>query len=503
MAAAGMAGGRWRLNLAELAGLVGVAALTAAALRRPRIDDASGTPLPGPTLGLALVGLGMLTAAVLARQAWRRREAGLAAAWPIAWRVIAVTLIGLFVAREGSHLRDVPLVNQAATVWTSDSWRRPFHSGFTPACGLLGALGLALGLAPAPRRRAGDGAGGGLVRAWTTVMAAGLAGLGLLSLAYGPISALVLIAIEAVRNALQSVPMPERRYPGLARRLDETIPAVLAAAAACTITAAWLSAELRSGADAAWSRVGRVARALSVLATAAAGLWLMTVTLPRLSRPLYEGLGPLLDSADWTTLAAGLVVLALGLAARATAPRPEFAAPAAPSPRWRLARALILVAIVVLLFDGVRFALAENLGPLVWPGPEAGDPPRVPRWLATRWAPWPSWYERWVHESGLPAQIINGYTSPAPNPWKVLLLDPANWPLLLAAGWLLALIVTPWLLPRPDTPPAFDAVGTDRHRAARFLAIAVGFAVLLAAALPTFLLGMLIVGYRSLRLGDP
>lgn len=496
------AGGRFRLSLNGLAVLVAAAALTAAALRRPRITNEFGQPLPGPTLGLVLVVLGMLAATVLARQAWARRGAGPAATWPIAWRLVALTLLGLFVAHEAALLRVVPLADQADLVWAGDSWRRPFHAGFVPACGLLGALGLSLGLAPAPSGRERPGPAG-LLRSWLSVLAAGLAGLGLLSLVYGPISTLVLIAIEAVQNALNLVPMHARRVPGLAGRLDAVIPELLAAATCCVVTGAWLTAELRAGADAAWSRAGRIGRALSVLATAAAGLWLLTVTLPRLSPPLVEGLALLLDRADRSVLAAGLALLSLDLAARATArrePRPTISTP----PSWsrRIGRVLLVLAGGVLLLDGVRFALADALGPLLWPGPQVGDPLRVPRWLATSWTPWASWYERWMHNSGLPSQLINGPSTPNPAPWQVLLLDPSQWPLLIAAGYLLVLLAARVLGPRSGAPSAFDAVATDRHRVGRFLSVAVGFVVLLAAALPTFVLGMLVVGFRTLRLGD-
>jgi hypothetical protein len=432
-------------------------------VRRPNLWIENGLPDTSQVLALVVAPAAVVMGTLLLRQLIRGR--GLEPA-RIAWRFAAVVLLAFYlIAQERTLHRPTP--ESGAFLWDA-------HVTLVPYCGLLGLLGLALGLAPAPLRRAGRRRVGWPFSLTMTALA-GTAGLGVLLVYDGAISSLVLIATEGVANALSPPPGPPR--PGIGGRMFAALPAVLIAAVVCLVSASWLVREVRDGGSRPLRRSGALARLLSVLATAGAGLWLATVTLPALWPELADGLGWLIGPGDRVILAAGFGALAAGLAARATAPRPVIESPRLPM-GVRLLRGagwlVLALSCLWILALAVSTALARAFPETGGLGvPLVNDP--SPFWSA--WA-------RLTSDLPRNAADVLGFV-----------VGPERWPSLLLLGWLAAHLIALLFARDRSRPAVLDSALCDRSTAVRFLADWAAFAVLLATAMTTLMMAGLLASY--------
>ncbi len=171
-----------------------------------------------------------------------------------------------------------------------------------------------------------------------TVVLAGVAGVLFLACWDVNICYLVLIALDAVSNAMHRpgemavlVARGGRANalltdPGLWRSLHTRIMLTGLEAALslvfCMITARWLGRDLRRGPvrrEAPWSAIGVLYRMITAVGTWGMGLWLMFGAIPYLHPALTEGGHTLLYPWGTSVIVAGFVVLSAGLAARGVA----------------------------------------------------------------------------------------------------------------------------------------------------------------------------------------
>jgi hypothetical protein len=284
------------------------------------------------TIGLVLEMLAIFMIVLLGREfagaIRRRRELGAgvrrAHALALLWRGAAIALLAWFVAYEWSVLR-YNFANEEAIGARFSGWREAYRlkQGLFPVCALMAMLGLALGM----------GAGAILGESprearrpyWLFVPLAGLAGLLVVAQPMGTsvIPYLVLIAIEAVTNALQHRLMAR---PGLSNRLLHAGMDASAALAVCLVMALCVAHDFeRARRKEPWATgaPGRWLRGLLLCATAASGICIATVTMPAIHPAFAEGFWQVLGRAEVFMIMAGFGVLATGLAARTVMDRPS------------------------------------------------------------------------------------------------------------------------------------------------------------------------------------
>jgi hypothetical protein len=201
------------------------------------------------------------------------------------------------------------------------------RQGLLPVCGALAIAGLALGMGagavfdePLPRRRR---------PAWLFVPLVGLIGVLLVVESdYSLIAYLVIVAVEAVSNAMYHASYPG---PGLSARLLSAGADAIVACVFCASLGMILASDFERARRAepwATTRVGRALRIVLLLATAAAGTYLMKVSIPRIHHALAEGLFQVLTPGVGCWIVTGVGALAMGLAARTIVPRSSRGGPA-------------------------------------------------------------------------------------------------------------------------------------------------------------------------------
>ena len=249
-------------------------------------------------------------------------------AWKIAWRSAAVGLLLCFIADQSSVLRidlerETLITNARPASGADYRLRQGLYAGLRA----LVIAGLALGMGagavfdePLPRRRR---------PAWLFVLLAGLIGILLMvESEYSLIAYLVIVAVEAVSNAMYHASYPG---PGLSARLLSSGADAIVACVVCGSLAMILASDFERARRAEpWetTRVGRALRIVLLLATAGVGTYLMKVSIPRLQPALAEGLFQVLKPGGVCWIIGGIGAFALGLAARTIVPRSPRAGPA-------------------------------------------------------------------------------------------------------------------------------------------------------------------------------
>ena len=242
----------------------------------------------------------------------------------IAWRIAAVSALVFIVAREWGILR-IDYMTLLKLSQERPGWREGYSEwqAMLPVCGLLAMLGLCLGMGaggilegPATRRPRPY---------WLFVPLSALAGLLFLAQPNGRmlIPPLVLLALEAVSNAMPHVIVPT---PSLATRLvragtDAGVAGIVCLALALMVARDFEKARRSESWGMTWR--GRLTRLLALLATIAVGTYIVIVTIPSIHPRFADGFRQILGLAEALTVMGGFSIFAAGLAARALAGRPS------------------------------------------------------------------------------------------------------------------------------------------------------------------------------------
>jgi hypothetical protein len=192
---------------------------------------------------------------------------------------------------------------------------------------------------------------------------------------------LVMLAIEAVENAMAHSTVPHGHWPGVFRRLQRAGVEGLIVLSTCIALGLWVSRELRRppsvpGAPDTAHRGSWILGILS-LVTALGAVRMLTVTIPTWQRLMADGLQIFLAPEVRTSIIVGFAGLAAGIAARA-ADLPVAPPPREESARWRpvwrglgyvLKAGVALTLIDVVLARVFYHAIAEqttNTGVIGW-----------------------------------------------------------------------------------------------------------------------------------------
>lgn len=458
----GGAGGGSGARLRDLVAVVGGAAVVLDLARRASAAQGGWGLARG--LGLLVFAVGIGLALIVAGQLGQRWRGARPRGGAIAWRVGVLAGLGWMLAGlAGALLADgSPYDEPRLQVATLQA--------------VLGLVGLALAVRPAgpsrPRRPS----------RWAlpSVVAAVAAGLTLVVLAAGIIPYLVLIAIEAVQNALTRGPLVRR--PILFDRMATTALAALPGFLGCMATATWVDDDLRAAlrdpiaARRPWGRAGLLARAGIVAVAAGGSAYLALAAIPALSPSLAEGITAGAGPGVLASLGLGYAGLALGLAARGAAalarsaggPSPAVVPPERPFGPWPrrllgLGGGLVAAEFAAAAIDraGGRLGLVED---------------RDRWWLPIslgRWIDWAHAPLRWVDQ-------------PVLRDWPDLVQRPDAYLVAAGSAWLLvALARLAWARGRGE-PAALDVVAGDRLATGRLLGWWAALAVALLGSLPGF-----------------
>ncbi len=376
-------GGRWQVSLADLIFLVLAAGLAAGLARGAR--DVWGTRSAGAlgtlavpfarTAGVlvevAAIWLALILARGLIGLVRRPRtdgEPGRRLRVPMAWRAAAIAVLLGLVMRESLILRvDYPTFSSRMSDagW---SWWYQMREGLLPICAILALIGIALGTGagliftrPVPRRPRPY---------WLFVPLAAIAGVLFVGLPTGwwtLIPHLILIALEAVNNALPpgSRATADTMSVRLLRAGIEAVPAALACVGLALVVARDIE-RARRGEPWATTRGGWIFRIVALAAVAAAGAFTALVVIPTVHPHLREGFRLVLDREVLMIILAGFGLASVGLAARVLVP------PSGDPPRWlRWLRAAVpiglLAVVLVSAFDHLPSStqLDPDLPPIV------------------------------------------------------------------------------------------------------------------------------------------
>lgn len=485
--------GRWQVSLADLSFFVLAAGLGVSIVRGARdvwATRATGTmgtsPVPfARTAGVAIAVAAVWLAMILGRRMisiLRGRRSGMAAGWralvaPLAWRAAALVLLLGFATREGWILRvDYKTFNTRSSPEAGWSNWYELREMLIPLCAILVMIGLTLGMgAVLPFGRSDPGKRRPY---WLFVPLAAVAGILFLGLPNGWLSVitqLILLALEAVNNAM---PPPHRAGPdGLSVRLLRAGIGAIPAAFACLGLALVVARDFelaRQNEPWATTRGGWVLRILSLVTAAAMGAVVALILVPAVSPHWFNGYRQVLQPEIVLMVLCGFGMLSAGLAARTLAP-PAF--------REKTGRTAQLVAIVI---PSVMLMIVLLLALRYLPSStqlDAGVPAIVGRFCD------------WVRE--IPAWLF-GLAPDSAQANFAEWLEPERlaWVLAIAA---LGFFVLQLAFPRPggDQPAPFDAVAGSPGRLAWFVWLTTALTAVCVISMPTLLLlGQVIVHIR-------
>jgi hypothetical protein len=488
-----------RFRLSGLLLLVLAAGLSLGVISRAHLPNGTAGSV-GDTpvtrwLGVAMAPIGVALCLTLAIQAFgciNCRHLLKQRAWPVCWRIAALAALAMLLAEESS------LLTMTASNCSSGNWPPGLISRTTvdtrlrllpPVLGLMMA-GLVLGMRP---RRDRSAVGRKGLPTWSVVLA-GLCGTVIAAtMMYVPY--LVLIAIEAVQVALMRPgegsagllinPPPPPMAPGLADRLDGTIPEVGLALMVVLITGGWLASSLRrAGGDDADRGSRRVL--LFGLALAAAclisGHCLIFRALPSVQKLALDGLGMLLGVGEFGAVVIGSSLFSAGLVAHMLTPG---IAPADGRGNWLfsgwnrhavwLARAVMIVFLLVVILSNLEHIKRYgSIGRF------------IPDWLfrLLDLVPAPVWTARdWLQG----------------NPWIDMLSGDASfWFPLLVIPWLAWRSIGLLLRAGNPTFAPCDHIFDSISFTCRFFGYSFALLALLLAAVPTLALAGLVVLHHAL-----
>jgi hypothetical protein len=458
-------GSRVRVRLADLMLWVMGAGVVAAICRQARPASWFGPSVDvARVLGLAASLLGVLLAIGLLRQAGTCGRVGRAQGvvpWLIAvgWRLGAVTVLGASLLLEARLLR---------TEVTGDTWSDPqvVRLRLLPLVMGLAMTGLLAGLAPRLDRDQAHHRP--KTMQWLSVIFAGVAGV-MIAASQTFITYLVLLAMDAVRNAMPGPGALGPLRPGLEGRVLRTGLESVPVLACCLALGVLIARDCRRPAEETGAHRGDCALLAVAAATALGAVWLLNVTLPRLDDWLAEGIQAVINPLNVALVAFGFGGLALGIAARAThrtvGSVPDRVAAPRRSP-WRFLRNLA-IALVVLDFVAGRaidLIIARRVtdgGPV-----DAG-------W--TRWLGWVDAAFDWLWSVVPMRRVAPWYYYEVPE-WIALTL------LMTWVAWRVVLVL---MAPMGPEPTPIDESLADRQARHRFAIRWLALSVLMVAALPT------------------
>jgi hypothetical protein len=489
--------GRAQLSLAALIALVLAAGVAAAVVRGSRevwgTRIAAGASAPGNPLASSngavpierTAGLVLEVAAVFlvlifagsiygllhgsARTVFGARHDR---AWAILWRALGIGFLFWFISEESQLLRlDLQAEVQLGGMIAGWGPRYRAYQNLLPLCALLAMIGLLLGMGaggfldePEPRRPRPAG--------FSAVLGA-IAGVLVMAIPvfHGVIPYLVVIAIEAVHNA-----MHHRRVPGpsLSARLLEGGFQAGVSWIACVALAVVLARDFdraRRGIPWSTTRSGWHFRVGLLGIAAASGLSVGLYTVPAIHPELAEGLKQILSPAIVGMIVCGFGLFGAGMAARSVCPRQS-----GEKPHWMVRFSTIIRGIVLVL--AVLWFLINA------PGAPTLDPdiPRVfglvNMVLSTISRMWGLFPDAFV------AGLFSAFT-----------LANVLW-ITIGLG-LLLLLVELAIRPAGTVDAPFDRLVLDRAIAGRFAWLVAGLVVVALAALPTFFVaGMALLHLR-------
>jgi len=474
----GATGDRFQVRLRDLAVAVLGSAFVLDVARRSMAAWGGGPPDLQHALGLAVLALAVSLALIVAGRRSRSLRAGNgpatrgARAWALVWRSAAVGWLACSVA-EAAWVLQFDRAGMATSAL--GGLRSAARLGVVPLCTAMGMIGLILAASPCPPRPTSASPPRA---AWLSAVFAGLAGLALVAIGYEAIAYLILLALDAVTNAMIRAPMTPRAP--LFDRLARSGLEAAATGAACLATAAWVAEDLRRAAHDPRSARGPrswpgvLARLATTSAAAIGGVYLLLVSHPNVHPQLAEGFATIVDPITAATIALGFAGLAAGLAAGGSArlatdggAGPESVGSRPPSRVWtrRLVHsagclvAAEIIAAAVLAIRGVT----ER------------------RWYAP--IDLPTWIDLLRYPTGWLGSSSSwpGLSSPLDHPGDLLIL--------LAAPWIVVRLLALIAGGTAGPPPALDEIAADRLALGRFLGWWAALTVAMLAALPAYFLG--------------
>ena len=412
--------------------------------------------------GLCAVGLAVSLVLGLSRQAFVLAGGRREVAWraiPLAWRVVATLLLGLFIAEELVFLQDEP---------TGLAAREPIRGrGILPLAGALGMTGVAAGLSGGQRGTARSRRG--------SVVWAALSGLAMAT-AQMMIPYLVLLAMAAVENALYRTDWAWRARPTIDARLLHAGLEVVPAAVCCLALALRLSDEFTNARVGSRSKSENLGLWIRSSLVAIFGAWLLWVTIPRISPWLSEGIGMVVSPDLCWAIVLGFAGLSFGIVARASVPAQETRN----AEGSKRSRGLRVIGLVMLVLTGVEVVLSLVMEGLVRGG---------------------------ILESsgshGFGGLIVFGEWLLSSPRW----LSDRIWGVAMSPCWLVLAILEAWLAWRIGgllvTPPShatpIDLLLADRGSVRTNLTRWLALTVLMLAALPTLFVAGLVSFHLVIR----
>ena len=441
---------------------------------------AGGLPDFAHAVGLMVLTLGVAVALVVIVGWVGRLRVREGRAWASAWRVVAVCWLAGSLVEIAAALQVAPA--PAPSFGDKDLMRLRLDS-LTAALGMVGLILAVAPLGPRPTGMTPRPRWGSL----PTLTLAAVLGLAILAFGHGSIPYLVLLALEAVHNAMRLAPLIRRPivFDRLATACLEALPGLIG----CLLTAAWVDDDLRAAARdpleerARRSWRGTIARASTVILAASGSAYVVLVSIPKLSPQLAEGLAAVVDPSLVATVALGLAALAAGFSARsaghlAAVTRPDDRPAARESTSRRLGPwpRRVLGGVVSLASLEITVAAVQEI---------RGDledrwyvPIRLGAWTSIVWTP-KGWF-------GSPSGI---------SAWDRLIERPDDALIGIVALWLTIRLAGLVAGKHAGRPSPLDLFATDRLALRRFLGCWVALTIAMLASLP----GLAIVGVTLLH----
>jgi hypothetical protein len=386
----------------------------------------------------------------------------------LAWRIVVVSVLLTLVFEQSWLLGD-----KLTTLAPDESFVN--MQRVLPLLSTIGLAGLVGALHHGKRRRRRK-----LV--WLSVFWSVVAAVGIFATQCG-VPYLVLIAMEAVRNAMIKPDVSQPLGPALHARLMQAGLTALPAFLSSLVVALLLSHELqRTPGEATIGESSkrphtRLLLAMAVITGSLTG-WVVFDTIPTLSRPLTEGLRELLKPRLVLALFLSFASLSVGFAARAADYRSQLQPEPTIPPSWRRYLAFPLKGFVALLL--LEFIATEIVDMM-------SD-------LDSTWRDYVGWSTAALESvrSRLPDQLgMSFFTFPYDEPILIIVQLWITWRILIFL-----------LVPMEKFPIPLDSIVESAPDLKRFLVRWFALTILLMASLPLlFVEGIVVFAYCLHPLG--
>jgi hypothetical protein len=291
---------------------------------------------------------------------------------------------------------------------------------------------------------------------------------------------LVLLALEAVSNAMTRLDAAQRTGPGLDGRIGRAGLEAIPGLACCLLLGLLISGELRrpappAGASrTAWR--GPLALLVAIAATAAAAARLLWATIPMIHPRLAEGLWMTLGPVEVAVIVLGFAGLALGPSARsADRATPPEAEGVEGHRRASPLRIVLKTAFALVLLDLI-ISRGLNIAGFV--------------------AASPTWRTGWVDDAL--AWFRSLFPLVLTRPW-MFFQSPQWLALALAQAWVSWRVACLLVSPIETDPTPIDLCLENPRRAGRFAIRWVALTVLMVASLPVLFVAGLVAVHDFLR----